>query len=162
MPDTIACTWAGCRSQASFREDGYALCSQHVLMHRQQKASGTLPPPAAPRAQAAPSPIGVLLEQASGHSSPKVRRLAERIELLLGDLRTLLREEAEADEARKRVAALEAELAKAKAALKRSAPDRRVHRKKDDADHACGKCGRACASGTGRAAHERHCTGQAA
>ena len=75
-----------------------------------------------------PSPIALLLEQASAHSSAKVRRVAEHIETKLDALRALIAdladeerkakaEQAAAARARAEVERLEAELAKAKAAL---------------------------------------------
>lgn len=67
-----------------------------------------------------PSPINQLLEQASAHSSAKVRRLAERIESQLDDLREVIRATAKQEAARK---AAEAERAKAKADVERLAAE---------------------------------------
>lgn len=63
------------------------------------------------------SPLGRLLEDAAGHGSARVRRLAERIESQLDDLRALIAQDAEKEKARQVVARLEKELAAAKARL---------------------------------------------
>lgn len=63
------------------------------------------------------SPLARLLEDAAGHGSARVRRLAERIESQLDDLRALIAQDVEKEKARQEVARLERELAAAKARL---------------------------------------------
>lgn len=62
--------------------------------------------------------LGLLLEQASAHQNPKVKRLADKIEGLLADLRALLAADEAAQEARDEIARLERQLAEAKAKLR--------------------------------------------
>lgn len=150
----LACDFAGCREAGTVEHEAWVFCADHAQPGKTFAAPApaarprpiAVPaPPAAAKpvvilddvtaaeAQhgirpAAPSPIGQLLEQASAHSSPKVRRLGDRIEAQLAELRTLLADLA-ADEARRKaeqeaadkalaeVARLEAALAAAKAKL---------------------------------------------
>lgn len=128
--------------------------------------------------QTMPAPvggIGLLLEQAGAHSSKRVQNLADRIETQLEQLRALIADLAD-DEKRKqaefaakaaakaKVARLEAELAAAKAALRRKPPSGTPAkpapaRHTVDQQLACRKgCGRTSPNPQGRGAHERHCT----
>lgn len=113
-----------------------------------------------------PDTIGLLLEQASGHGSPKVQRLAGRIEGLLDDLRGLIKASEAQEETRQEVARLERQLAEAKAklrggtvAVRTIAPAREGDKRKEPMD--CRKCGKTCSGPQGRFAHERHCQGEA-
>lgn len=139
---TMRCDYAGCSRPATIDIDAWAYCPDHAG----RQHLDAVPPTAKPKptvsltavttqerqhgiALAGPSPIGLLLEQASGHTVAKVRRAAEKIETQLEQLRALIAEHA-ADEQRRRaeaaakekaradVARLEKQLAAAKAALR--------------------------------------------
>lgn len=113
------------------------------------------------------SPLALLLEQASAHGNKRVRRLAEKIEGHLSDLRTLITEDADREKQRQEVARLERQLAEAKAKLHgERAIVTRMPRQPGEADGRttpmeCRKCGQVCSGGQGRASHERTCTGAA-
>ena len=116
-----------------------------------------------PMTTPAPSPLGLLLEQATAHSSPKVQRLARRIETQLDDLRTLMKESVAEHEARAEIARLEQQLATAKAALKTGRAPRvpgggsAVTARSEPLP--CRKgCGKVSSGPQGRAGHERSCT----
>lgn len=87
--------------------------------------------------------IGLLLEQASGHSSARVRKTADKIEAHLETLRELIKSHADDDRRRKAeqaakekargdVARLEAELAAARAALRRKPVPPPCHQRTSD------------------------------
>lgn len=148
---TMRCDQAGCTRAATVDQDAWAFCAEHAGRPTTRPAPAVRAVPSSPPAPskpvvdldtvtaqeqqhgvtlATPSPLGLLLEQASGHSVAKVRRLAERIESQLGDLRGLIAEHAAdeqrrkaEDEARRQALAevqrLEAALAAAKAKLPR-------------------------------------------
>jgi multidrug efflux pump subunit AcrA (membrane-fusion protein) len=115
-----------------------------------------------------PTPIGIglLLEQASAHSNPKVKRLGDKIEGLLSDLRALIKASEADEQVRQEVARLERQLAEAKAKLRggkvaavRPISDGTANGRTTPME--CRKCGKVCAGGQGRAAHERVCQAQA-
>lgn len=126
----LRCDKAGCTAAGTVEHDAWVFCAEHAsgtfetAPVRAQPLRPTLVPPAPP----SPGPIGLLLEQASGHGNSKVRRLAEKIEAQVADLRALITDLAE-DEARRKaeeaarvkavaeVERLEKALAAAKAAL---------------------------------------------
>lgn len=128
-------------------------------------------PTAPAAAPTGPSPLGLLLEQASGHTVAKVRRLAERIEAQLDDLRALMQEheageaqrraEAAAQEkARAEVARLEAALAAAKAKLKGKPTGRGTHalvgrKQAPRPPMPCPDCGTVVAGNQGLALHRK-------
>jgi transcriptional regulator with XRE-family HTH domain len=112
------------------------------------------------------SPLALLLEEASGHGSKRVRRLAEKIEGHLDDLRALIAQDAEKEQARQEVIRLERALAEAKAKLRGgtvtaiTASGTKRTRNVDPLP--CRKgCGASSAGAAGRSAHERHCTYEA-
>lgn len=136
--DLGRCTWASCREKAtSSNEQGWNFCDEHTAADAelQQEADHVIKRPAAqplPRptplssvpttphspasTASAASPIGLLLEQASGHSVARVRNLASRIEKHLADLRALIAEHAKEEESRRRA---EAARARARAEVER-------------------------------------------
>lgn len=102
-----------------------------------------------------------LLERASGHHSAKVRRLGTRIEGLLSDLRTALKESEAEEETRRAIAEAEAKLKELKASLRKGSAAPTVLRPDSGSGVplACRKgCGKVSNHGAGRAAHERSCT----
>jgi hypothetical protein len=127
---TLRCDKHGCNAPATVDQDAWSFCATHAG----SSISTTVPGAPLRQVPAAPpvSPIGQLLEQASGHSNVRIRKAAERIEAQLGSLRGLVAEHA-ADEARKKADAeakakaraeveqLEAQLAAAKAKLRGAA-----------------------------------------
>jgi transcriptional regulator with XRE-family HTH domain len=112
------------------------------------------------------SPLALLLEQASGHGSKRVRGLADKIEGLLDDLRALISQDAEKEQTRQEVARLERQLAEAKAKLRggtvtaiRSGGGSGSGRREPTP---CRKgCGAMPLGNQGRGVHERHCTYEA-
>lgn len=147
---SLKCDAPRCTRPATVDKDVWSFCDEHAN-EKVAPAPARAAPRAAPqqavsvgpsatganptavRSSTGASPvvgtIGPLLEQATGHSSPRVRRLAERIEADLDRLRALVRELA-ADERRKtaeqaakqqaqaEVTRLEQQLAAAKAKLR--------------------------------------------
>lgn len=192
----MRCDKTGCDATATIDQDAWSFCAQHAgapVHHRRPRPSVAPPAPLTPVPKpvvdldrltpeenrhgirpaehpAIAGPIGLLLEQASGHSIAKVRRAAGKIETQLDQLRTLIAELAEdenrrqADAAAKAkakadIARLEQQLAAAKAALrgKPAAPAASVTEGRST-PMVCRKgCGKVCAGAQGRAGHERHC-----
>lgn len=184
---SLKCDAPRCNKPATVDRDVWSFCAEHAndnvtpaparpARHPQtavavgpSATSASMSGPIAPPAPPAPGPTGLLLEQASGHSNARVRRLADRIETDLDRLRALIRELAD-DERRKTaekaakakaradIERLEAQLAAAKAALRgktRTTPPPVV---RSGEPLPCRKgCGRTSPTSQGRAAHERHC-----
>lgn len=179
----MKCDHPQCSAPATVEEGAWGYCAQHAgkavadtkpveVRPRPDLSRAHTPPVLCATAAAKPTGIGLLLEQASAHSSNRVRRLAERIETQLDGLRTLVaslaeeeqRKQAEAaakEKARADVLRLEQELAAARAVL-RSRKDRRPRQSSAPADRQwpCRKgCDRTYGSTQGRGKHERSCTG---
>jgi pyruvate/2-oxoglutarate dehydrogenase complex dihydrolipoamide acyltransferase (E2) component len=168
----LPCDYAGCLEPGTVEVDAWVYCDQHggktptapAARPTVVRTSPTITTPGAPLPPAH-SPIGLLLEQASGHSVAKVRRLAEKIELQLTDLRGLVaeheaeekRRKAEAaakEKARAEVARLEAELAAAKAKLRgQAAPAIKT------TERLCDRCGKP-SKAPGQAPHLRRVQGR--
>ena len=158
---TRTCDFAACTAPATAKADDWAFCASHAKADAAQREQEL-----ATVAQAV-SPIGRLLEDASGHTVARVRALAARIETQLDQLRSLIAEHAEAEQSRRaaiaakaaaraRVKELEEQLRAAKAALK----DGKTPRPPAAADgtFACTKgCGRTFVNSQGRGKHERSC-----
>lgn len=180
---TMRCDRAGCSAVATVEKDAWAFCADHAGTPAQVTRGHLSNAPVAPTAASAsatqpsaPIPhvvgggtIGLLLEQASGHSSKRVQALAHRIETQLEQLRTMIAARAE-DERRKRLEAetkekarqdivrLEQQLAAAKAKLRKPAAPKAA-RSTVDQQLPCRKgCHRTYASPQGRGKHERSCT----
>lgn len=131
--------------------------------------------PPAPALAAVPDPStrltgDFLLETASKHSNPRVRKAGERVQAQLDLLRGLIdryadddrrrREAAEAKEkTRAEVARLERQLREAKARLRgKPATSATPRAAKPAGEFPCRKgCGKVSPNPQGRAAHERHC-----
>jgi rubrerythrin len=151
----LRCDTRGCTQPATVEAGAWGYCARH--------AGHTAPTTAAtpkvdishahtplPASKPQPAPIARLLEDASGHSSKRVRTLAGRIENDLEKLRTLVAELA-ADEARKQaeaaakkaaqeeIARLEQQLAAAKAKLR--APGTAKRTPPPRGDGTCRDCG---------------------
>lgn len=191
---SIRCDNPTCSLPATVEEGVYGYCATHARGGPAvPQALGSATPASsrpdlsrahtpAPPAASAPlvqvmggGTIGLLLEQASGHSNRRVVTLAEKIEAHIEQLRTLVASLAD-DEKRKQTAIaakaaakakierLEAELAAARAAL-RSKPVSGTPDKPTAVRHVTDQhvpcrngCGRTSPNPQGRAAHERHCT----
>jgi pyruvate/2-oxoglutarate dehydrogenase complex dihydrolipoamide acyltransferase (E2) component len=181
----MRCDKAGCNAAATVDQDAWSFCADHAGTPRTAWKQDRRPvvsldqprltQPAATAPQSDPGPIGLLLEQATGHSVAKVRRLAEKIETQLDDLRRLVAEHA-ADEQRRQAEAaakaaarvevqrLEQQLAAAKAKL-RGKPATAAPRPAptDSGSYDCRKgCGRTFDRPQGRGKHELSCTAGAA
>jgi hypothetical protein len=173
----MRCDQAGCTAVATVEKDAWAYCAQHG--GGAARPAAKLPvdldqvTPQESRhgirlaeQPATAGPIGLLLEQASGHSVAKVRRLAEKIELQLDALRELIREHAaeekrRQDEARAKAAALaevarlEQQLAAAKAKLRgKPAP---AAAGKTSTERLCDQCGKPSKAPGARGAWPRTC-----
>jgi hypothetical protein len=146
---SLKCDAPRCTKPATVDRDVWSFCDEHANENVTPAPVRTAPRPApqpavainpsATGANPTASPampqilgggtIGLLLEQASGHSNSRVRKAADRIETQLEQLRALIADLAD-DERRKKTAAavkekaradierLEAQLAAAKAALR--------------------------------------------
>lgn len=121
-PKQSECAWAACHEPATVRAGAWEFCGKHAVADAAAQTD-------TPASQATGPTISRLLEDASGHSVAKVRRLAGRIETQLDQLRALIAEHAAAEQERRAAAAaraqaqarvkqLEEELRAAKAALK--------------------------------------------
>lgn len=188
---SLPCDYASCNRPATIEVDAWGYCADHAGAARAE-AAAPAPTAASPRpltvtthpAAATPTPltIGELLEDASGHSNSRVRRLATRIEEQLDALRGLIAslaadeaakraEKAAKDRARQEVARLEAQLAAARAVLRgkprpTSNPGAAAAGSVPPAstgEYACGKgCGRTFSRPQGRGKHELSCSGATA
>lgn len=189
---TLRCDKHGCNAAATVDQDAWSFCADHAGARTPQPTARPRPvvdlDRLTPAEQqhgirltehpATAGPIGMLLEQASGHSIGKVRRLAEKIEGQLDDLRALIAQHA-ADERRRQAEAaakakaraeverLERELAAAKASLRGTpspAARRAPRAPQSDAEPlTCQKgCGRKFSRSQGRGKHELSCPGRAA
>jgi hypothetical protein len=147
---SLKCDAPRCDKPATVDVEAWSWCAEHANENGAPAPANVTPPRAAPQpavainpsatgANATASPampqilgggtIGLLLEQASGHSNARVRKAADRIETQLEQLRALVADLAD-DERRKKDAAaakekaradierLEQQLAAAKAALR--------------------------------------------
>ena len=138
----LPCDAPTCTKPATVDRGAFGFCAEHAGRPQPAPlaASATPPRPTVDLAAvtgeesqhgvrlAGANPIGMLLEDASGHTVAKVRRLGGRIETLLDELRVLVREHAEheaerkaaaevKEKARAEVARLEEQLRAAKAKL---------------------------------------------
>lgn len=186
----MPCDKAGCTAPATIEKDAWAFCATHAggdaapaVAPRTMTSSApspvrpgiTAPPAAEPMSpeRVTLAPIGLLLEEASSHSSKRVQSLATRIEADLDKLRELIKsladsearkqaEKAAKEAARAEVARLEQQLAAAKAKLRKpaaSSSDGPSKRTWSGDPLVCRKgCGKTSPNPQGRAAHERHCT----
>jgi len=121
--DLGTCRWASCREKATgSNKQGWDFCPEHTAADAElqqeddyviQRAPSQPLPRATPLTSvpsAPASPLGLLLEQASGHSAPKVRRLAQRIDNHLIALRALLLEHSAQEKARQAADKAQAEV----------------------------------------------------
>lgn len=145
----LRCDAPGCTKPGTIAKDAWSFCPDHAGKDAAETAAATpsrprpVPVPSTPTTtvptKVAPPPtvppqplgggIGQLLENASGHSNPRVRRLGEKVETTIDQLRALITDLA-ADEKRKQdairakaeakaeVERLQRELAQARAKLR--------------------------------------------
>lgn len=179
---SLKCDAPRCNKPATVDRDVWSFCAEHanekVASTPVRPARHTVVPQTAASVPQTASPampqvvgggtIGLLLEQASGHSNARVRKAADRIETDLDRLRALIAgladderrktaEKAAKEKARADIERLEQQLAAAKAALRGKAT-RTPSVAGSGEPLSCRKgCGRTSTSPAGRAAHERHC-----
>lgn len=93
------CDYAACTEPATSSAGGWDFCPTHAASDPKERL-GSQAPPADDPPVTPPSPIGLLLEQASAHSNASIRRLGDRIETLLDRLRTDIAAHAQTEQQR--------------------------------------------------------------
>lgn len=195
---SIRCDSPNCALPATIEEGVWGFCATHAGKGKPDPA----PPPRADHLSRAHTPgpvdlrpadtpavaspsapmvqvmgggtIGLLLEQASGHSNRRVVTLGEKIETQIEQLRQLIATLADDEQrkqaeiaakaaAKEKVATLEAELKAARAALRGNKPTRTTPPPSSTGTPGAfpcrhDGCDRSSPTAAGRSAHERHCT----
>jgi hypothetical protein len=117
-PKPATCDFAACHDTATVRRDGWAFCEPHGKRHSKLAIA-----PEATPAQPPSDDIRELLEQASRNRLARIRVVGARVERYLDELRKLIAEQVEIEHRKAEVARLEAELAAARAQVRRKPQD---------------------------------------
>jgi hypothetical protein len=117
-PKPATCDFAACHDTATVRRDGWDFCETHEKWHG-KLAIAPEPTPTQPPSD----DIRELLEQASRSRLTRIRVVGARVERYLDELRKLIAEQVELERRKAEVARLEAELAAARAQVRRKPKD---------------------------------------